>query len=209
MPVLSSLSGHEVSDIAQAAVGPRYGFAQRRTVQGSDAADSLDRVRRKAAGFDDGASAVRRPVDVHAYAERVVIRQDGRIVAEHPRRYGRGATIYDPWHYVPVLARKPDAHRVFVVVEPDEAGLQDRDRHTSIALPFRCRATHSIEAESKDARGYLQTERSAPTRPAVYWHPAVKSRGNNSFGKNVRYVVKQSRRARRRMWTEARDASSP
>jgi hypothetical protein len=40
-----------------------------------------------------------------------VIRQDGRIVAEHPRRYGRGATVYDPWHYVPVLARKPGALR--------------------------------------------------------------------------------------------------
>ena len=40
-----------------------------------------------------------------------MIRQDGRIVAEHPRRYGRGETIYDPWHYVPVLARKPGALR--------------------------------------------------------------------------------------------------
>src|ERR1700728_2724929 len=42
------------------------------------------------------AKAVGRPVDIHAYAERVVIRQDGRIVAEHPRRYGRGETTYDP-----------------------------------------------------------------------------------------------------------------
>jgi hypothetical protein len=57
------------------------------------------------------ASAVGRPVDIHAYADRVVIRQDGRIVAEHRRSYGRGATIYDPWHYVPVLARKPGALR--------------------------------------------------------------------------------------------------
>ena len=40
-----------------------------------------------------------------------MIRQDGRIVAEHPRSYGRGETIYDPWHYVPVLARKPGALR--------------------------------------------------------------------------------------------------
>jgi hypothetical protein len=40
-----------------------------------------------------------------------VIRQDGRIVAEHPRSFGRGETIYDPWHYVPVLARKPGALR--------------------------------------------------------------------------------------------------
>src|SRR5207248_156479 len=32
-----------------------------------------------------------------------------RIVAEHPRSFGRGETVYDPWHYVPVLARKPGA----------------------------------------------------------------------------------------------------
>jgi hypothetical protein len=48
---------------------------------------------------------------VHAYADRLVIRQDGEIVAEHPRRFGRNQTVYDPWHYVPVLARKPGALR--------------------------------------------------------------------------------------------------
>jgi hypothetical protein len=37
--------------------------------------------------------------------------KDGRIVAEHPRRYGRGATVYDPWCYAPVLAREPGALR--------------------------------------------------------------------------------------------------
>src|SRR5246127_4035388 len=57
------------------------------------------------------ASTVGRPVEVHAYADRIVIRQDGRIVAEHPRSFGRGETVYDPWHYVPVLARKPGALR--------------------------------------------------------------------------------------------------
>jgi hypothetical protein len=57
------------------------------------------------------ASAVGRPVEVHAYADRIVIRQDGRVVAEHPRSFGRGDTLYDPWHYVPVLARKPGALR--------------------------------------------------------------------------------------------------
>jgi transposase len=61
--------------------------------------------------YSVSASAVGRPVEIHAYADRVVIRQDGRTVAEHPRCYGRGATIYDPWHYVPVLARKPGALR--------------------------------------------------------------------------------------------------
>ena len=57
------------------------------------------------------AGAVGRPVEVHAYADRIVIRQDGRVVGEHRRSFGRGMTIYDPWHYVPVLARKPGALR--------------------------------------------------------------------------------------------------
>ena len=67
--------------------------------------------------------AVGRPVEIQAGAcpragrrpdpgaDRIVIRQDGTMVGEHRRRFGRGATIYDPWHYVPVLARKPGALR--------------------------------------------------------------------------------------------------
>lgn len=57
------------------------------------------------------ASAVGRPVEVRAYADRIELRQDGRIVGEHPRAFGRGGTVYNPWHYVPVLARKPGALR--------------------------------------------------------------------------------------------------
>src|SRR4051794_3278885 len=61
--------------------------------------------------YSVNASSVGRPVEIHAYADRIVIRQDGRAVAEHARHHGRGETIYDPWHYVPVLARKPGALR--------------------------------------------------------------------------------------------------
>ncbi len=61
--------------------------------------------------YSVAASTVGRPVEIHAYADRIVICQDGRIVGEHPRAFGRGATVYDPWHYVPVLARKPGALR--------------------------------------------------------------------------------------------------
>ncbi len=57
------------------------------------------------------AQAVGRPVEVHAYADRIVIRQDGQVVGEHARCFGREQTVYDPWHYVPVLARKPGALR--------------------------------------------------------------------------------------------------
>jgi len=57
------------------------------------------------------AKAVGRPVEIQAYAERIAIRQDGVVVAEHARCFGRGETVYDPWHYVPVLARKPGALR--------------------------------------------------------------------------------------------------
>jgi len=57
------------------------------------------------------ASAVGRPVEVRAYADRIELRQDGRVVGDHQRGFARDKTFYDPWHYVPVLARKPGALR--------------------------------------------------------------------------------------------------
>ena len=65
------------------------------------------------------AKALGRPVEVHAYADRIVIRQDGEVVAEHRRSFGRGQTVYDPWHYVPVLARKPGALRNGALFKPE------------------------------------------------------------------------------------------
>ena len=61
--------------------------------------------------YSVAARAVGRPVEIQSYAERIVIRQDGAILGEHVRAFGRNQTIYDPWHYVPVLARKPGALR--------------------------------------------------------------------------------------------------
>ncbi len=61
--------------------------------------------------YSVAASAIGRPVEVRAYADRIEIRQDGRIVGDHPRAFGRDQTVFDPWHYVPVLARKPGALR--------------------------------------------------------------------------------------------------
>ncbi len=61
--------------------------------------------------YSVNASAVGRPVDVYAYADPVVLKQDGVVVGEHARRFGRDQTAYDPWHYVAALAKKPGAPR--------------------------------------------------------------------------------------------------
>jgi hypothetical protein len=61
--------------------------------------------------YSVAASAIGRPVEVRAYADRIELRQDGRVVGDHPRAFGRDQTVFDPWHYVPVLARKPGALR--------------------------------------------------------------------------------------------------
>jgi transposase len=61
--------------------------------------------------YSVAAGAVGRPVEIRAYADRIELRQAGRIVGEHPRCFGRDQTVFDPWHYVPVLARKPGALR--------------------------------------------------------------------------------------------------
>lgn len=57
------------------------------------------------------AKAARRAVQVRAYADRIVVRLGDEVIAEHARHFGRDRTIYDPWHYLPVLANKPGALR--------------------------------------------------------------------------------------------------
>lgn len=49
--------------------------------------------------------------EFRAHAERIEIRQYGRVVGNHARSFGRDQTVFDPWHDVPVLARKSDALR--------------------------------------------------------------------------------------------------
>lgn len=57
------------------------------------------------------AARAKRTAQVRAYADRVVIASGGEVVGEHRRQFGRDKTIYDPWHYLPVLERKPGALR--------------------------------------------------------------------------------------------------
>jgi transposase len=48
---------------------------------------------------------------VRAYAERIVVLSGGEVIGEHPRCFDRGRTLYNPWHYVAALERKPGALR--------------------------------------------------------------------------------------------------
>ena len=42
------------------------------------------------------------------------------IVADHPRQFRRDQIIYDPWHYLPVLMKKPAAYAPYEIPElPD------------------------------------------------------------------------------------------
>ena len=57
------------------------------------------------------ASAVGHTVMLRAYADRIVVVDDGVVIGEHLRQFGRHNTSYDPWHYIAVLKRKPGALR--------------------------------------------------------------------------------------------------
>jgi transposase len=52
-----------------------------------------------------------RAVSVRSTASEIRIVADGAVIAEHARRFGRDQLICDPWHYLPILERKPGALR--------------------------------------------------------------------------------------------------
>ena len=57
------------------------------------------------------ARAAGRMVLVRSHAERIVVLLNDEVVADHPRQFRRDQIIYDPWHYLPVLMKKPGALR--------------------------------------------------------------------------------------------------
>ncbi len=57
------------------------------------------------------ASAARQAVSVRTTADRVRVVAHGEVIAAHARVFGRDQLICDPWHYLPVLEKKPGALR--------------------------------------------------------------------------------------------------
>src|SRR3546814_18331438 len=87
-------------------LGPFDGFNESEHAVMGTCLISFDRNR-----YSVLSTMARRTVQVRAYADRIIVRCGEEVVAEHPRTFGRNRTIYDPWHYLPVLARKPGALR--------------------------------------------------------------------------------------------------
>jgi transposase len=54
---------------------------------------------------------VYKAAELRIYAKKVVIVNGKNIIGEHPRCFKRHKRIYNPWHYVSILERKPGALR--------------------------------------------------------------------------------------------------
>jgi transposase len=74
-------------------------------------------------------------VSVRLTADAPRIVADGQVVAEHARRFGREQLICNPWHYLPVLEKKPGALR-------HGAPFQDWDLPAAIRLVRDCILKH-------------------------------------------------------------------
>jgi len=56
-------------------------------------------------------AAAGRTATLRIWADRIQVMYEETLIADHPRQFGRGKTLYDPWHYLAVLERKPGALR--------------------------------------------------------------------------------------------------
>jgi len=85
---------------------PFDGYAERPARVSPSSLVSFDRNR-----YSIDCRHVGAQVQLRVYAERIVIVREGEVVGDHRRQFGSGKTIFDPWHYLPALARKPGALR--------------------------------------------------------------------------------------------------
>lgn len=123
----------------QPMLGPFDGFNESEHAVTGTCLISFDRNR-----YSVLSTMARRTVQVRAYATRIVVRCGEEVVAEHARTFGRNRTIYNPWHYLPVLARKPGALR-------NGAPFQDWDLPPALAR-LRRKLGHGDDADRRFVR---------------------------------------------------------
>src|SRR5271156_5250266 len=86
--------------------GPFDGFVEKAVRDSTTCLIMADHNR-----YSVDARASGRMVLVRSHAERIVVLLGDEVVADHPRNFRRDRIIYDPWHYLPVLVKKPGALR--------------------------------------------------------------------------------------------------
>jgi transposase len=85
---------------------PFDGYVEHMLRASSTCLVTLDRNR-----YSVPAAFAGRAVSARSTATMVRVVADGAVIAEHARRFGRDQLICDPWHYLPILERKPGALR--------------------------------------------------------------------------------------------------
>jgi transposase len=82
------------------------GYVEHMLLVSSTCLVTLDRNR-----YSVPAAFAGRAVSVRSTASEIRVVADGAVIAEHARRFGRDHLVCDPWHYLPILERKPGALR--------------------------------------------------------------------------------------------------
>jgi hypothetical protein len=85
---------------------PFDGYAQRPARVSPSSLISFDRNR-----YSVECSQVGQTVQLRVYADKIIMVKDGVVVGGHRRLFGRDHTLFNPWHYLPALERKPGALR--------------------------------------------------------------------------------------------------
>jgi transposase len=86
---------------------PAQGYEARR-IEFADA-DSLSLVRFDCNSYSVPVAYAHRPVTIVGRIDEVRLVVDNRLVARHPRHWGKAYTEYNPLHYLALLERKPGA----------------------------------------------------------------------------------------------------
>ena len=84
--------------------GPFNGFVEKAVRASTTCLIMADHNR-----YSIDARAAGRMVLVRSHAERSVVIYNDESVADHPRHFRRDQTVYDAWHYLAVLLKKPGA----------------------------------------------------------------------------------------------------
>ena len=100
-----------------------------------------------------------------------------RVVGEHARAFGRGETVYDPWHYVPVLARKPGALRIepLSAIGPRTMAKGTLQGLGAARLPRAC-APETAQGSGRRPADGRDPRCRAERRPARRWRPPAPRR---------------------------------